>query len=56
MPKAGIEKVCKSIIALFGDIDKAADDGKKADTIKVFDRYKAKVKELKKHGEHEKDD
>ncbi len=44
-----VEKTSKEIIALFKEIDEAADAGKKEETIKVADTYKAKVAQLKKH-------
>ena len=47
--KADVEKTCKAVIALFGEIDEAADAGKKRETIQVFSKYKLKVGELKKH-------
>jgi hypothetical protein len=47
--KAEVEKIAKEIIALFKEIDDAADAGKKAETIKVVAKYRAKVAELKKH-------
>ena len=37
------------MIALFSEIDEAADAGKKRETIQVFSKYKLRVAELKKH-------
>ena len=47
--KVDVEKTCKAVIALFSEIDEAADAGKKRETIQVFSKYKLKVAELKKH-------
>ena len=47
--QAEVERVCKEIIALFKEIDEAADAGKKAETVKATEKYKARVAELKKH-------
>ena len=47
--RAEVTKVCQATIALFGKIDEAADNGRKNDTIKVLNTYKAKVSELRKH-------
>lgn len=44
-----VEKVCKEIIALFKEIDEAADAGKKSETVKVTEKYRAKIAELRKH-------
>jgi hypothetical protein len=46
---AEVTKVSKEIIALFKEIDDAADAGKKAETIKVVEKYRAKLAVLKKH-------
>lgn len=53
--KAEVEKVAKEIVGLFKAIDDAADAGKKADTVAVVAKYRAKVAELKKHakGDHD---
>lgn len=53
--RAHVEKVSKEVIALFGEIDEAADAGKKDETVKVLSKYRAKVAELKAHakgGDH----
>jgi hypothetical protein len=42
-----VEQACKAIIALFPAIDEAGDNGRKADTQAVLDKYKTKLKELK---------
>jgi hypothetical protein len=47
--QAEVAKTCKEIIALFKEIDDAADGGKKAETVKVVEKYRAKVAILKKH-------
>ena len=44
-----VEKTCKVIIGLFGEIDEAADAGRKTETVQAFGKYKTKVKELEKH-------
>ncbi len=53
--KAEVEKVAKEIVALFKEIDDAADAGKKAETVTVVGKYRSKVAELKKHakGDHD---
>jgi hypothetical protein len=55
--RALVEKTSKEVIALFKEIDEAADAGKKAETVAVANQYKAKVAELKKHagGGHQED-
>lgn len=50
--KAEIEKIAKAIVALFKEIDDAADGGKKAETVAVVAKYRAKLAELKKHTDH----
>jgi len=54
--RTSVEKASKEIIALFKEIDEAADSGKKEETVGVANKYKAKVAELKKNagGEHHK--
>ena len=48
-----VEKTCKEIVALFEEIDEAADAGKKDETTQVYKKYVEKVASLKKHaGEH----
>ncbi len=47
--KADVEKVCGETIALFKEIDEAADAGKKDATLKVYEEYVAKIAALKKH-------
>ena len=47
--RSEIEKTCKEIIALFGEIDKAADAQKKAETVEVLGKYRSKVSFLAKH-------
>lgn len=47
--QAEIAKTCKEIIALFKEIDDAADAGKKTETVKILEKYRAKVAILKKH-------
>ena len=47
--RSEIEKTCKEIIALFGEIDKAADAEKKEETILVFKKYRTKINLLAKH-------
>jgi len=46
--RSEIEKTCKEIIALFGEIDKAADAQKKAETVEVLGKYRSKVSFLAK--------
>lgn len=51
--RADVERTCKEIIALFKEIDHAADAGKKAETEAAVKKYRARVEELRKHiGEH----
>ncbi|MCZ6691841.1 MAG: heavy metal-binding domain-containing protein [Planctomycetota bacterium] len=52
-----VEKICETVIGLFKEIDAAADAGKKKETIEVFEKYKSKVDELKRHvtGDHKED-
>lgn len=50
---AEIQKVCKEIVGLFGEIDTAADGGNKSATLKAYEKYKAKIALLKKHATHE---
>jgi len=47
--RSEIEKTCKELIALFGEIDKAADAEKKDETILALKKYRAKVGLLAKH-------
>lgn len=47
--QASVAKVAKEVVALFGPIDDAADNGRKEDTLKVLETYRSKVQELKKH-------
>lgn len=53
--RAHVEKVSKEVVALFGEIDEAADAGKKEETVKAVTKYKAKLAELKAHakGDHD---
>ena len=44
-----VEKKCKELIALFGEIDRVADAQKKAETIEVLGKYRSKVSFLAKH-------
>lgn len=47
--RAEIGKLCRETIALFSKIDEAADNGRKADTIKFLKVYNVKLSELMKH-------
>lgn len=47
--RAEVEKTCKEIIALFGEIDKAGDSQNKTATIEVLGKYRSKVSFLAKH-------
>ncbi len=51
--KADVEKLCTETIALFEEIDEAADAGKKEETLKVYEKYVAKVAALKMHAKEE---
>jgi len=47
--RSAIEKTCKEIIALFGEIDRAGDSQNKPGTIEVLAKYRSKVSSLAKH-------
>jgi len=47
--RSEVEKTCKELISLFGEIDKAADAQKKAATVEVLGKYRSKVSILAKH-------
>lgn len=51
--RAEIEKICKETIALFKEIDDAADAGKKAETEAAYKKYAEKIAALKKHAKME---
>ena len=53
--RSKVEKTCKELIALFGEIDKAADAQKKAATVEVLGKYRSKVSFLAKHVHKDKD-
>ncbi len=51
--RSEVEKTCKELIALFGEIDKAGDSQNKAATVEVLGKYRSKVSFLAKHAEEE---
>jgi len=44
-----VRTTCRAIVALFRDIDEAADNERRADTVRVLDQYKARLAELRGH-------
>jgi len=53
--RSEVEKTCKELIALFGEIDKAGDSQNKAATVKVLAKYRLKVSTLAKHVHEDED-
>jgi len=53
--RSKVEKTCKELIALFGEIDRAADAQKKAATVEVLGKYRSKVSFLAKHVHEDED-
>ena len=44
-----VRTTCTAVVALFKDIDEAADSQRRAETVAVLDRYKARLAEFKRH-------